>query len=93
MLVKTINQAQDENSLKLLEEDIAEVLMEDGRNKAYQFKKFCAENGSVSVGEMCSLKKRLCPKKKETIQTGKIITECSSNQSRRPKIIALQRVQ
>ena len=46
--------------------------MEEGRNKAHQFKKFSAENGSVSVGEMWSLKKRLWPKKKETIQTGKI---------------------
>ena len=67
-----MNQAEDENKLKLIEEDIADILMEEGKNKAHQFKKFSAENGSVSVGEMWSLKKRLWPKKKETIQTGKI---------------------
>ena len=67
-----MNQAEDENKLKLIEEDIADILMEEGKNKAHRFNKFSAENGSVSVGEMWSLKKRLWPKKKETIQMGNL---------------------
>ena len=58
--------------MKLIEEDIADILIEEGKNKAHQLKKFSEKNGSVSVGEMWSLKKRLWPKKKETIQMGNL---------------------
>ena len=63
---------EKDNTLKKIEEEIAEVLAEEGRKKAYQFKKHSAENGSVSVGDMWILKKRLWPKNKETIQSGKL---------------------
>ena len=71
-LIKANKEGHDDDSLKQIEEEIAETLAMEGRNKAFQFKKFSAENGSVSVTDMWILKKRLCPKKNETIQTGKI---------------------
>ena len=66
------NDSQAENVINELEEQIAEALALEGRKKAYQFKKHCAQNGSVSVGDMWGLKKRLWPKNKETIPTGKL---------------------
>ena len=71
-LIKANKEGHDDDSLKQIEEEIAETLAMEGRNKAFQFKKFSAENGSVSVTDMWILKKRLWPKKNETIQTGKI---------------------
>ena len=43
---------EEDNNLEVLELQIAQILAEEGRQKAYQFKKFCAENGSVNVKEM-----------------------------------------
>ena len=71
-LMKSNQKEEDDESLKHIEGEISEILAQEGRNKAYQFKQFSAENGSVNVSEMWSLKKRLWPKQKETIQTGKI---------------------
>ena len=75
-----LKKRQDDNKtcvkedVKLIsvEENIAELLAEEGRSKAYQFKKFCCQNGSVNQSEMGKLKKKLWPKRKESIQTGKI---------------------
>ena len=47
-------------------------MAKEGRDKAYQFKKFSAKNGSASVSDMWILKKRLWPEKNVTIQTGTI---------------------
>ena len=65
-------EGDNDDSLKHIEEEISEILAKEGRDKAYQFKKFSAENGSTSVSDMWILKKRLWPKKNVTIQTGKI---------------------
>ena len=54
-----------------MEKQISDIIAEEERSKSYQFKKFCAQNGSVSVSEMWKLKKKLWPKQKESIPTGK----------------------
>ena len=51
---------------------ISEILAEEGKSKAYKFKKYCSQSGSVNVSEMWKLKKKLWPKNIEHIQTGKI---------------------
>ena len=62
----------EDKELIVLETQIANILADEGRQKAYKFKKFCAQNGSVSVKEMWELKKHIWPKHKESIPTGKI---------------------
>ena len=63
---------KEEVMLKDLEFETANIIEIEERDKAYKFKKFCAKNGSVSVKEMWNLKKKLWPKHKESIPTGKI---------------------
>ena len=60
------------HKLKQLDNEIADILEEEEKEKAYKFKKHCVQNGSVSVKEMWNLKKRLWPKLKESVPTGKI---------------------
>ena len=55
-----------------MENKISNILEEEERSKSHQFKKFSADNGSVSVSEMWKLKKELWPKNKESIPSGKI---------------------
>ena len=71
-LMKSNKKEEDDESLKHIKGEISDILAQESRNKAYQFKQFSADNGSVNVSDMWSLKKRLWPKQKETIQTGKI---------------------
>jgi hypothetical protein len=67
------NTNNDEDSnIKKLEEEISEILAEEGRSKAHKFKKYCAQYGSVNVSEMWNLKKRLWPKRKPSSHSGKI---------------------
>ena len=47
----------EKKKLHDLESKIANILAEEGRYKALKFKKFCLQNGSVSVSEMWKLKK------------------------------------
>ena len=58
--------------LKQLDNEIADILEKEEKEKAYKFKKHCVQNGSTSVKEMWNLKKRLWPKQKESVPTGKI---------------------
>ena len=51
--------------------NIADIAKEE-ISKAYSFKKFCAENGSVSVKEMWNLRKNIWPKNQVSIPTGKL---------------------
>ena len=62
----------EDNQLEDLEVQIADILAEEGRQKAYKLKQYCAQNGSVSVKQMWDLKKHMWPKHKESIPTGKI---------------------
>ena len=62
----------ESNKLKQLDNEIADILEEEEKEKAYKFKKHCVQNRSVSVKEMWNLKKRLWPKLKESVPTGKI---------------------
>ena len=67
------NTTKDEDlQLDKLEKSIANILAEEGFNKAKQFKKYCVQHGSVSLKEMWNLKKHIWPKHKESIPTGKI---------------------
>ena len=67
------NESTPDDDTKLIEYEnvIADILSKEGRDKAYKFKKYCAQYESVSVKEMWKLKKRLWPKNKPSIQTGK----------------------
>ena len=82
-LIQTRNnlkKKQDENKsnscedleLISMENKICDIIAEEERSKSLQFKRFCAQNGSVSTSEMWKLKKRLWPKHKESIPSGKI---------------------
>ena len=52
-----------------MEIKISDIIAEEEKNKSHQFKKFCAQNGSVCTSEMWKLKKQLWPKHKESIPT------------------------
>ena len=53
-------------------EEVKFNCLEEGKSKAYQFRKFCSQNGSININKMWKLKIYLWPKHKESIQTGKI---------------------
>ena len=55
-----------------MENKISKILAEEERSKSLNFKRFCADYGSVSLSEMWNLKKQLWPKNTESIPTGKI---------------------
>ena len=61
-----------EAKIRLLEENISEILAEEEMNKIIQFKQFSMTYGSVSISEMWKLKKQLWPKNSQSIPTGKI---------------------
>ena len=61
-----------EAKIRLLEENISEILAEEEMNKIIQFKQFSMTYASVSISEMWKLKKQLWPKKNQSIPTGKI---------------------
>ena len=63
---------EEEVTLKDLELEIANIIANEEKEKAYKFKKYCAKNGSVSVKEMWNLKKKLWPKKTQSNPTGKL---------------------
>ena len=63
--------SEEDNELLHLEKQIADIIAEEQREKAMKFKRFCVENGSVNVSEMWKLKKKLWPKNKDSIPTGK----------------------
>ena len=67
-----ITNKEDEVTLLDLEINIADIIAKEEISKAYSFKKFCAENGSVSVKEMWNLRKKIWPKNQESIPTGKL---------------------
>ena len=58
--------------LKILDADIARTISEEGRAKAFMFKKFCDRNQSGVMSEMWKLKKSLFPKKASTLPSAKI---------------------
>ena len=62
----------EEVKLKHLETSISKIIADEEKSKAYQFKQFCSQNGSVNISEMWKLKKKLWPKLIESIQTGKL---------------------
>ena len=68
---KNINPVE-EVRLIYLEKYISETIAEEEKSKAYKFKKFCSQNGSVHVGEMWKLKQKLWPRHSESVTTGKI---------------------
>ena len=64
--------SSEDKHLKNLESEIGKILEEEERFKSLKFKKFCADNGLVSLSEMWNLKKELWPKANESMPTGKI---------------------
>ena len=61
-----------EAQINLLEKTISDIIAEEEMYKINQFKKFSVIYGSVNVSEMWKLKKKLWPKKCQSIPTGKL---------------------
>ena len=68
------NKSKKGDDLKIteLKEKISDIYAEEEISKIYQLKKFSANYGSVCVSEMWKTKKKLWPKKIQSIPTGKI---------------------
>ena len=69
------------NESKILDVKIAKMISEEGRIKAFMFKKYTDNSSSQCLSEMWKLKKKLFPKKAHTIPSakkdyqGKIVSE------------------
>ena len=48
--------SEEEVKLNCLEKVIGDILAEEVKSKAYKFKKFCSENGSININKMWKLK-------------------------------------
>ena len=64
-------EGSESKNVQKLDITISEILAEEGRSKAYMFKKFCDKENTVKVGEMWKLKKKLWPKKKCALPVAK----------------------
>ena len=73
-MIKERNTTNSEEDITLfpLERQISDILAKEGREKVLKFRKFSAQNGSVNENEMWKHKKKLWPKVRETIPTGKL---------------------
>ena len=54
-----------------LTEEIDNILIDEGRSKAYQFRKYCDQGNTLNITEMWSMKKRMGPKKKSALPVAK----------------------
>ena len=66
------NRNEDDTELKDLNVKIAKIIAEEERLKCHKLKQFCNPNGSVNVGEMWKLKKKLWPAKKPSLPAAKL---------------------
>ena len=62
---------EDSKEVKNLTEEIAIILIEEGRSKAYQFRKYCDQGNTLNITEMWRMKKRMWPKKKNALPVAK----------------------
>ena len=69
ILLKT--ETNDSKEVKILDAKIATILEEEGRSKAYKFKKFCDKDSTLNVTEMWKLKKKIWPKKASALPVAK----------------------
>ena len=68
---KLVKQGRLEESRKL-EVKITDIIAEEGRTKAFMFKKYMNTDGSACLSEMWKVKKSLFPKKTPTLPAAKI---------------------
>ena len=64
-------EGSESEKIKKLDQDISEILAEEGRSKAYMFRKYCDKGNTLKVSEMLKLKKKLRPKKKCALPVAK----------------------
>ena len=57
--------------IKQIEEEIADILAEEGRTKAQMFVKYCEKSGELDISAMWKLKKRLWPKQTPALPVAK----------------------
>ena len=62
---------EDSEEVKSVTENIANKLLEEGRSKAYHFKKYCDKGSTLNVTEMWKLKKKMWPKKASPLPVAK----------------------
>ena len=62
---------KDSEEVKKLTEKISTILEEEGKSKAYKFRKFCDKGNTLNVTEMWKLKKKIWPKKKSALPVAK----------------------
>ena len=55
----------------MVTEEIADILTEEGRSKAYRLKKYCDKDSTSKVADMWKLKKQLWPRKKCVLPVAK----------------------
>ena len=65
-----LNKGETEEA-KLLDIQIANILEEEGKSKAYLFQKYCDKNGATDIAEMWKLKKKLWPTKTPALSVAK----------------------
>ena len=68
-LLKT--KTDDSKEVTQLTEKIASILEEEGRSKAYRFRKYCDKGNTLNVTEMWKLKKKIWPKKASALPVAK----------------------
>ena len=68
-LIKT--KQEDSEECKIITTNIADILAEESKSKAYEFRKYCDQGNTLNVTEMWKLNKKLWPKKKCAIPVAK----------------------
>ena len=66
-----IAKKEDSEEFKKITIEIADILAEESKSKAYRFRKFCDQGNTLNVTEMWKLKKKLWPKKKCALPVAK----------------------
>ena len=62
---------EDSTEVQKLTTNIAEMLAEESKSKAYKFRKYCDNDKTMNVTEMWKMKKKLWPKKKNALPMAK----------------------
>ena len=65
------NKSDNKKEVECLTVRIAEILAEESKSKAYEFRKFCDKDNTLNLTEMWKMKKKLWPKKRNHLPMAK----------------------